>query len=48
MLINLILSELAISLVGVPLDFVGSVSQGTFVSDVSCSIKGFIHTFFGR
>ena len=48
MLINLILSELAISLVAIPLDLIGSISHGTLANDISCSLKGFIHTFFGE
>ena len=48
MLINLIMSELVIALFGVPLDLIGSISHGTFVSDFSCSLKGFTHTFFGK
>ena len=48
MLINLILSELAISLVAIPLDLIGSISHGTLANDISCSLKGFIHTFFGK
>ena len=48
MLINLIVSELAISLVAIPIDLVGSISHGTLANDMSCSLQGFIHTFFGK
>ena len=48
MLINLILSELMISLVAIPLDLIGSIGHGTLANDTSCSLKGFIHTFFGK
>ena len=48
MFINLIFSELAVSLCGIPLDFAGSVTQGITNGQWLCPVQGFIHTFFGR
>ena len=48
MLINLIFSELVISLFGIPLDFIGSVTRGAAINHFLCSIQGSIHTFFGN
>ena len=48
MLINLIMSELAISCIGVPLDLLGVVTNGEELDDVLCPIVAFTHTFFGN
>ena len=47
-LMNLILSELAISLIGVPLDLIGTVTQGKALDSVLCPIVAFTHTLFGN
>ena len=48
MLINLIFSEFAISVFGIPLDIIGSVSRGDAINETLCEIQGFTHTFFGN
>ena len=47
-LINLIVSELAISFVGVPLDLVGTITHGKVLDGVFCPIAAFTHTLFGK
>ena len=44
---NLIVSELLISVVGVPLDIIGTVSQGKALETVLCPTTAFAHTLFG-
>ena len=48
MLMNLIISELAISVFGIPLDFLGSITHGTVLNSLLCPLGGFTHTFFGK
>ena len=44
---NLIVSELLISVVGVPLDIIGTMSQGKALETVLCPTTAFAHTLFG-
>ena len=48
MLMNLIFSEFAIALFGMPLDFAGSITRGWTLNTLLCPVGGFIHTFFGK
>ena len=48
LIINLIISELAISCVGVPLDFYHIVAASEDENRLLCSSTGFIHTLFGN
>ena len=48
MIINLIISELAISCLGIPLDFYHIVAATEDENRVLCSSTGFIHTLFGN
>ena len=48
MFIILILSEFSISVFGIPMDIVSSVSSSTIDNGYFCSAQGFIHTFFGK
>ena len=47
-LMNLIISELAISMIGVPLDLVGTITHGKALDSLFCPIVGFTHTLFGK
>ena len=47
MLINLIISELLISVIGVPIDIIGTLS-GTTLSGVLCPTAAFVHTTLGK
>ena len=48
MITNLIVSELLISVVGVPLDLIGTVLQGRALETVLCPTTAFAHTLFGK
>ena len=48
LIINLIISELAISCVGIPLDFYHIVAEPEDENRVLCSSTAFIHTLFGN
>ena len=48
MLLNLIVSELAIAAIGIPVDFYNSITRGVNLDNFICPIVGFIHTFFGE
>ena len=47
-LINLIVSDLLITIIGVPLDLIGTVTHGKALNDVVCPITAFTHTFLGN
>ena len=48
MLINLILSELAIAMFGIPPDLYNSITRGEALGSFFCPSFGFVHTFFGN
>ena len=45
---NLIISELAISILGTPLDFMGNITNGSVLNNILCPLGGFTNTFFGK
>ena len=47
-LINLIVSELLISVAGVPFDVLGAFTKGEALHDNHCQIAAFVHTLFGK
>ena len=47
-LINLIISELLISAVGVPFDISGVVTEGASMRGILCPIAAFTHTTSGE
>ena len=47
-LINLIVSETALSLLGMPIDVYNGITLGVQLDTFICPTVGFIHTFFGN
>ena len=45
---NLILSELLVSLYGIPVDFMASLQEGWKMGQVMCQATGFILTTLGK
>ena len=48
MLVNLVLTELLVSLYGIPVDLVAALQGGWFMGEKLCIITGFILTLLGR
>ena len=48
MLLNLIVSELCIAIIGIPADLYNSITRGIHLDKFVCPFVGFIHTFFGK
>ena len=47
-LTNLILSELVISVVGVPIELFGAITHRNAIDDVLCKSIAFTHTLLGK
>jgi len=48
MLLNLILSDLIIVLVGIPLDVIGAFTKGEGLDSLLCPMAAFTHTLSGN
>ena len=48
LLLNLIVSEVSLSLLAMPIDLYNSITRGGLLDSFVCPLVGFIHTFFGK
>ena len=47
-LINLVVSDIGISFIGVPIDLLGAATNGEAIDNVLCQIVAFTHTLLGN
>ena len=48
LLVNLIVSEVSLSLLAMPIDLYNSITRGGLLDSFVCPLVGFMHTFFGK